>query len=97
MRSAVGVDQGADQGLPGRDVQGGEEGLATSGITERHISAKTEQRTGATALRPFHVDIPEEALDDLRRRLATTRWRQKELVEDSSQGVQLGSTSTSST
>src|SRR6266487_2760076 len=40
-------------------------------------------------VRPFHVDIPEEDLDDLRRRIASTRWPNKELVEDRSQGVQL--------
>jgi pimeloyl-ACP methyl ester carboxylesterase len=38
---------------------------------------------------PFQVEIPDEALDDLRRRIATTRWPSKELVEDRSQGVQL--------
>ena len=43
----------------------------------------------ANEIRPFHVDIPDEALDDLRRRIAATRWPSKELVEDRSQGVQL--------
>jgi len=41
------------------------------------------------AVHPFHVDIPDEALDDLRRRIAATRWPNKELVADRSQGVQL--------
>ena len=40
-------------------------------------------------VRPFHVDIPEEDLDDLRRRITATRWPSKELVQDRSQGVQL--------
>jgi pimeloyl-ACP methyl ester carboxylesterase len=44
---------------------------------------------GRTPIRPFQVDVPDEALDDLRRRLAATRWPSKELVEDRSQGVQL--------
>jgi pimeloyl-ACP methyl ester carboxylesterase len=44
----------------------------------------------AAAIRPFHVDFPEERLDDLRRRIAATRWPSKELVTDRSQGVQLG-------
>ena len=39
-------------------------------------------------IRPFHVDIPDEKLADLRRRLAATRWPSEELVTDSSQGVQ---------
>src|SRR5215207_650792 len=41
------------------------------------------------AVRPFHVDVPEEELVELRRRIAATRWPSKELVEDRSQGVQL--------
>jgi pimeloyl-ACP methyl ester carboxylesterase len=43
----------------------------------------------ATEIRPFHVEIPEEQIDDLRRRIAATRWPSKELVTDRSQGVQL--------
>jgi len=43
----------------------------------------------ASDIRPFRVDIPDQALDDLRRRLAATRWPSKELVPDRSQGVQL--------
>jgi pimeloyl-ACP methyl ester carboxylesterase len=41
------------------------------------------------AIRPFHVNIPEEQLVDLRRRIATTRWPDRETVTDQSQGVQL--------
>src|SRR5215203_2556677 len=41
------------------------------------------------AIRPFHVDIPDEALEDLRRRIAATNWPEKETVADESQGVQL--------
>jgi pimeloyl-ACP methyl ester carboxylesterase len=43
----------------------------------------------ASDIRPFRVDIPDQALDDLRRRIAATRWPHKELVPDRSQGVQL--------
>jgi pimeloyl-ACP methyl ester carboxylesterase len=43
----------------------------------------------ATEIRPFHLEIPEEQIDDLRRRIAATRWPSKELVPDRSQGVQL--------
>ena len=46
----------------------------------------------ATEIRTFQVDIPDEQLDDLRRRIAATRWPTKELVEDRSQGVQLATT-----
>ncbi len=40
-------------------------------------------------IRPFHVDVPEAVVADLRRRLAATRWPDKETVADQSQGVQL--------
>jgi pimeloyl-ACP methyl ester carboxylesterase len=43
----------------------------------------------ATEIQPFRVEIPEEQIDDLRRRIAATRWPSKELVGDRSQGVQL--------
>jgi pimeloyl-ACP methyl ester carboxylesterase len=41
------------------------------------------------AVRPFRIDVPEEQLVDLRRRIAATRWPDKETVSDSSQGAQL--------
>jgi pimeloyl-ACP methyl ester carboxylesterase len=40
-------------------------------------------------IRPFKINVPDEALVDLRRRLAATRWPDKETVTDRSQGVQL--------
>jgi pimeloyl-ACP methyl ester carboxylesterase len=40
-------------------------------------------------IRPFHVDIPDEAYDDLRSRIVATRWPEKETVADETQGVQL--------
>ena len=43
----------------------------------------------ATHTRPFHVDIPDEKLAELRRRISATRWPSRELVTDRSQGVQL--------
>jgi pimeloyl-ACP methyl ester carboxylesterase len=42
-----------------------------------------------TTVRPFRVSVPEEDLDDLRRRIAATRWPEGETVADQSQGVQL--------
>jgi pimeloyl-ACP methyl ester carboxylesterase len=45
--------------------------------------------TGNTSVRPFRVDVPQEALDDLRRRIAAMRWPERETVADQSQGVQL--------
>ena len=42
-----------------------------------------------TEFRPFEVDIPQEELDDLRRRIVATRWPERETVADDSQGVPL--------
>jgi pimeloyl-ACP methyl ester carboxylesterase len=42
-----------------------------------------------TAIRPFHIEVPEEQLAELRRRIEATRWPSMELVDDRSQGVQL--------
>jgi pimeloyl-ACP methyl ester carboxylesterase len=42
-----------------------------------------------SGVRPFQVQIPEEDIVDLRRRIAATRWPEKETVADPSQGVQL--------
>jgi pimeloyl-ACP methyl ester carboxylesterase len=42
-----------------------------------------------TAIRPFQIDVPEERLAELRRRIDATRWPSRELVDDRSQGVQL--------
>ncbi len=52
-------------------------------------AAKQPSRSQDAEIRPFRVDIPQAELDDLRRRLLTTRWPDKETVPDQSQGVQL--------
>jgi pimeloyl-ACP methyl ester carboxylesterase len=49
----------------------------------------TETTTTHPAVRPFRIDVPEEDLDDLRRRIAATRWPERETVDDDSQGVPL--------
>src|SRR3979409_791062 len=41
------------------------------------------------AIRPFHVNVPEADLTELRRRINATKWPEKETVTDASQGVQL--------
>jgi len=45
--------------------------------------------SNGTDIRPFQVNMPDEAIADLRRRIAATRLPSKELVDDRSQGVQL--------
>jgi pimeloyl-ACP methyl ester carboxylesterase len=52
------------------------------------VTSSPAQAT-ATAIRPFRVEVQEEGLADLRRRIAATRWPSQELVADRSQGVQL--------
>jgi len=42
-----------------------------------------------TAIRPFEVHVPQARLDDLQRRIAQTRWPDRELVDDGSQGIAL--------
>jgi pimeloyl-ACP methyl ester carboxylesterase len=55
--------------------------------------SRTSVAPGGTAedgaISPFHVEVPEEELAELRRRIAATRWPEKETVADESQGVQL--------
>src|SRR3954465_8940470 len=53
------------------------------------MAAPVERPAGDTPIRPFTIDIPEGDLEDLRARIAATRWPEKETVEDASQGVQL--------
>lgn len=50
---------------------------------------KTADVLEATGIRPFRVNIPEEELTELRRRIEATRWPDRETVADQSQGTQL--------
>ena len=43
----------------------------------------------AMDISPFHVNVPEAELTELRRRINATRWPERETVTDASQGVQL--------
>ncbi len=54
----------------------------------------SSQESGAsagtdTAVRAFNVDVPQQEIDDLRRRISATRWPEQETVTDDSQGVRL--------
>ena len=49
----------------------------------------TETQADATAIRPFTFEAAEADLQELRARIAATRWPEKETVDDQSQGVQL--------
>jgi pimeloyl-ACP methyl ester carboxylesterase len=60
-------------------------GTAREELTETLIFAPTD----GNSIRPFRVNMPDEAVADLRRRLQATRWPDKETVADQSQGPQL--------
>ena len=63
--------------------------LATAAHAQPSGSVLPAQPTNVDrSIRPFKVEIPQQALDDLRRRLATARWADKETVADRSQGTQ---------
>ena len=49
----------------------------------------TQQASDKNAIRPFHVNVPEADLTELRRRINATKWPERETVPDASQGVQL--------
>src|ERR1700738_1826976 len=61
--------------------------MSTLGASNRSGAATAAD--DQQAIRPFHVNFPEEQLIDLRKRVAATRWPDKETVTDQSQGVQL--------
>ena len=48
-----------------------------------------EQTADKNAIRPFHVNVPEAELTELRSRINSTKWPERELVADATQGVQL--------
>lgn len=52
-------------------------------------SSGTQRSSDPNAIRPFQIEVPEAELTDLRRRIEATRWPERELVDDQSQGVQL--------
>jgi hypothetical protein len=66
----------------------GLDGLAATVIGVWSASVAAAENND-TAIRPFRANVPKAELADLRRRLAATRWRDKETVADESQGAQL--------
>ncbi|MBB6407796.1 epoxide hydrolase family protein [Mesorhizobium sangaii] len=62
---------------------------ATAAVGAMSMMPKALGAEAAEAIRPFTINIPQEQLDDLRGRVAATRWPDKETVPDHSQGVQL--------
>jgi pimeloyl-ACP methyl ester carboxylesterase len=65
---------------------------ATKSSTERTANMTQVQEgagSGTTGIREFRINVPENELVELRRRIAATRWPDRETVDDLSQGVQL--------
>jgi hypothetical protein len=60
---------------------------SVAGVPSVAIAAAAEEN--GTAIRPLRVNVPEADLAELRRRIAATRWPEKETVTDQSQGVPL--------
>jgi pimeloyl-ACP methyl ester carboxylesterase len=59
-------------------------------VTQNSATQRSgEQAVDKNAMRPFHVNIPEAELTELRRRINATKWPDRETVTDASQGVQL--------
>jgi pimeloyl-ACP methyl ester carboxylesterase len=56
------------------------------------LAEKPPAGSGDSAIRPFHISVAEQELVELRRRVAATRWPERELVSDATQGVQLATT-----
>jgi pimeloyl-ACP methyl ester carboxylesterase len=69
-----------------RDVLATSAAEVAASLLSEHVAAQ------GNTIRPFKINVPEEALVDLRRRIAATRWPDKETVTDQSQGVQLATT-----
>jgi pimeloyl-ACP methyl ester carboxylesterase len=83
MGTAGDLHDGDPRSVPFIALKEIETGLTDEGRGMSAIGGSTED------IRPFQVDIPEPALDDLRRRIAAAQWPERETVADTSQGVPL--------
>jgi pimeloyl-ACP methyl ester carboxylesterase len=61
-------------------------------MTQTSDTQRDSKQADKTAIRPFHVNVPETELNELRRRINATKWPERETVTDASQGVQLATT-----
>jgi hypothetical protein len=59
-------------------------------MTQTSVTQRGSNQTDdKNAIRPFHVNVPEADLTELRRRINDTKWPERETVTDATQGVQL--------
>jgi Epoxide hydrolase N terminus len=63
--------------------------MSTTAVSRKDLPKTNPADGDTTAIRPFHVTVPETELNDLSRRINATKWPEKETVTDASQGVQL--------
>src|SRR5262249_38078708 len=81
-----------------RDILATSATAITAGLLPEHLVAAPDAPKGetvmTTAIHPFRIDVPDEALTDLRRRVPATRWPKMETVPDATQGVQLATIQT---
>ena len=79
---------GGALGLALLTAPGCAQGVSTS-VASTSAASVSPTRVEESAIRPFQFHAPEQALSDLRRRIAATRWPSRETVTDDTQGVQL--------
>src|SRR5882762_2049953 len=58
-------------------------------MAQTTATQQSNKQPADNAIRPFHVNVPEAELTELRRRINATKWPERETVPDASQGVQL--------
>jgi pimeloyl-ACP methyl ester carboxylesterase len=82
-----------DQTISRRAVLAGAAGASAAALLFSATPAAAESAEATLvepdAIRPFRIDFPNEALADMRRRIAATRWPERETVDDDSQGARL--------
>jgi len=92
MQKTLGLDRRRFCGAAAATVAAGPLGLPSlffSGRCNAMNSAAQQTGSDKTAIRPFHVNVPESELTELRRRINATKWPERETVADDSQGVRL--------
>jgi pimeloyl-ACP methyl ester carboxylesterase len=65
------------------------QGIIGQTLADTQPTTAVKEQIGSNEIRPFHVNVQDAELAELRRRIQSTRWPERELVEDASQGVQL--------
>lgn len=63
--------------------------VATAAAAVNLLPGALQAMAGSDSIRPFRAEVPQEEIDDLRRRIAAARWPDRETVTDRSQGAQL--------